>query len=84
MIIGEQNKPGDLVVNIVEAKQRNKMGAAGKDKDGNSAPKILFSLEECMEYIQADECIEVTPNFIRMRKKILSEEDRKRAERNAK
>ena len=37
-----------------------------------------------MEYIQADECIEVTPNFIRMRKKILSEEDRKRAERNAK
>ena len=57
---------------------------AGKDKDGNIAPKILFSLEECMEYIQADECIEVTPNFIRMRKKILSEEDRKRAERNAK
>ena len=58
--------------------------APGKDKDGNIAPKILFSLEECMEYIQADECIEVTPNFIRMRKKILSEEDRKRAERNAK
>ena len=84
MIIGEQNKPGDLVVNIVEAKQLNNMRAAGKDKDGNIAPKILFSLEECMEYIQADECIEVTPNFIRMRKKILSEEDRKRAERNAK
>ena len=60
---------GDLVVNIVEAKQLNNMRAAGKDKDGNIAPKILFSLEECMEYIQADECIEVTPNFIRMRKK---------------
>lgn len=84
MIIGEQNKPGDLVVNIVEAKQLNNMRASGKDKDTGVAPKILFSLEECMEYIQADEAIEVTPNFIRMRKKVLSEEDRKRAERMAK
>ncbi|WP_394264741.1 translational GTPase TypA [Bergeyella zoohelcum] len=84
MIVGEQNKPGDLVVNIVEGKQLNNMRAAGKDKDGNIAPKIQMSLEECMEYIQADEAIEVTPNFIRMRKKILAEEDRKRAERMAK
>jgi GTP-binding protein len=84
MIIGEQNKPGDLVVNIVEAKQLNNMRASGKDKDTGVAPKILFSLEECMEYIQGDEAIEVTPNFIRMRKKILSEEDRKRMERGAK
>ncbi|GEN74839.1 translational GTPase TypA [Chryseobacterium hagamense] len=84
MIIGEQNKPGDLVVNIVEAKQLNNMRASGKDKDTGVAPKILFSLEECMEYIQGDEAIEVTPNFIRMRKKILSEEDRKRVERGAK
>ena len=83
MIIGEQNKPGDLVVNIVEAKQLNNMRASGKDKDGSIAPKILFSLEECMEYIQGDEAIEVTPNFIRMRKKILSENERKRIERNA-
>lgn len=84
MIIGEQNKPGDLVVNIVEAKQLNNMRASGKDKDGSIAPKILFSLEECMEYIQGDEAIEVTPNFIRMRKKILSENERKRIERGAK
>ncbi len=84
MIVGEQNKPGDLVVNIVEAKQLNNMRAAGKDKDGSIAPKVLFSLEECMEYIQGDEAIEVTPNFIRMRKKVLSEEERKRAERVAK
>ncbi len=84
MIIGEQNKPGDLVVNIVEAKQLNNMRAAGKDKDTGVAPKILFSLEECMEYIQADEAIEVTPNFIRMRKKLLSEEERKKVERSAK
>ena len=84
MIIGEQNKPGDLVVNIVEAKQLNNMRASGKDKDGNIAPKTLLSLEECMEYIQADEAIEVTPNFIRMRKKLLSENDRKRVERGSK
>ncbi len=84
MIVGEQNKPGDLVVNIVEAKQLNNMRASGKDKDGNIAPKTLFSLEECMEYIQGDEAIEVTPNFIRMRKKILSENERKRIERGAK
>lgn len=84
MVIGEQNKPGDLVVNIVEAKQLNNMRASGKDKDTGVAPKILFSLEECMEYIQADEAIEVTPNFIRMRKKLLSEEERKRVERSAK
>ncbi|HEX7870518.1 MAG TPA: translational GTPase TypA [Chryseobacterium sp.] len=84
MVIGEQNKPGDLVVNIVEAKQLNNMRASGKDKDTGVAPKILFSLEECMEYIQADEAIEVTPNFIRMRKKVLSEEERKRIERGAK
>lgn len=84
MIVGEQNKPGDLVVNIVEAKQLNNMRASGKDKDGSVAPKILFSLEECMEYIQGDEAIEVTPNFIRMRKKVLSENERKRIERGAK
>jgi GTP-binding protein len=84
MVIGEQNKPNDMVVNIVEAKQLNNIRAAGKDKDGNIAPKILFSLEECMEYIQGDEAIEVTPNFIRMRKKVLSEEERKRIERGAK
>nr|WP_314499606.1 translational GTPase TypA [uncultured Chryseobacterium sp.] len=84
MVIGEQNKPGDLVVNIVEAKQLNNMRASGKDKDTGVAPKILFSLEECMEYIQSDEAIEVTPNFIRMRKKVLSEEERKRIERGAK
>ena len=84
MIIGEQNKPGDMVVNIVEAKQLNNMRASGKDKDGSIAPKILFSLEECMEYIQGDEAIEVTPNFIRMRKKVLSENERKRIERGAK
>ncbi len=81
MIIGEQNRPGDLVVNIVEAKQLNNMRAAGKDNNAATAPKRQFTLEECMEYIQTDECIEVTPNFIRMRKIVLSEEERKRTQR---
>ncbi|HVI43648.1 MAG TPA: translational GTPase TypA [Chitinophaga sp.] len=78
MIIGENNKPGDLVVNPNEGKKLTNMRASGSDAATNIAPKTLMTLEECMEYIQHDECIEVTPNFIRMRKTILDEEERKR------
>lgn len=78
MIIGENNKPGDLVVNPNEGKKLTNMRASGSDAATNIAPKILMTLEECMEYIQQDECIEVTPNHIRMRKTILDEEERKR------
>lgn len=78
MIIGEDARNNDLVVNIVEAKKLNNIRAAGKDDSSAIAPKIEMSLEECMEYIQADECIEVTPNHIRLRKILLKEEDRKR------
>jgi len=78
MIVGEHNRNNDLVVNIVEAKQLNNMRASGKDNNSSIAPKINLSLEETMEYIQEDECIEVTPNFIRMRKIILREEDRRK------
>jgi len=77
-IIGEHIKPGDLVVNIIEGKKLTNMRASGSDAATNIAPKIQMTLEECMEYIQFDECIEVTPNFIRMRKAILNEEDRKK------
>jgi len=78
MIIGENNKPGDLVVNPNEGKKLTNMRASGSDAATNIAPKILMTLEECMEYIQHDECIEVTPNHIRMRKTILDEEERKK------
>lgn len=78
MIIGENNKPGDLVVNANEGKKLTNMRASGSDAATNIAPKTLMTLEECMEYIQQDECIEVTPNFIRMRKTILDEEERKK------
>jgi GTP-binding protein len=77
-IIGEHIKPGDLVVNIIEGKKLTNMRASGSDAATNIAPKIQMTLEECMEYIQQDECIEVTPNFIRMRKTILDEEERKK------
>jgi GTP-binding protein len=78
MIIGENNKPGDLVVNPNEGKKLTNMRASGSDAATSIAPKTLMTLEECMEYIQHDECIEVTPNHIRMRKVYLDEEDRKR------
>ncbi|QHS61759.1 translational GTPase TypA [Chitinophaga agri] len=78
MIIGENNKPGDLVVNPNEGKKLTNMRASGSDAATSIAPKTLMTLEECMEYIQQDECIEVTPNHIRMRKTYLDEEDRKR------
>lgn len=83
-IIGEHIKPGDLVVQITEGKKLTNMRASGSDAATNIAPKILLTLEECMEYIQQDECIEVTPNFIRMRKTILNEEERKKQARSMK
>lgn len=77
-IIGEHIKPGDLVVNIVEAKKLTNMRASGTDDSVRITPKIQMTLEECMEYIQQDECIEVTPQNIRLRKIMLDEEDRKK------
>lgn len=84
MIIGENNKPGDLVVNPNEGKKLTNHRASGSDAATSIAPKTLMTLEECMEYIQPDECIEVTPNFIRMRKVMLDENDRIRAAKAAK
>ncbi|HVX25216.1 MAG TPA: translational GTPase TypA [Parafilimonas sp.] len=81
MIVGENNKPGDLVINPNEGKKLTNMRASGSDAATNIAPKTLMTLEECMEYIQFDECIEVTPNFIRMRKVLLDEDDRKRQQK---
>ena len=76
MIVAENIKPGDLNVNVVEGKKLTNMRASGSDAATNIAPKIQMSLEECMEYIQQDECIEVTPQSIRLRKIMLDENDR--------
>jgi len=78
-IIAENIKPGDLLVNAVEGKKLTNHRASGSDDANRIAPKIQMTLEECMEYIEFDECIEVTPNFIRMRKIILDENERKNA-----
>ena len=80
-IIAEHIKPGDLVVNATEGKKLTNHRASGSDDANRIAPKTLMTLKECMEYIEQDECIEVTPNFIRMRKVILNEEDRKKAQK---
>ncbi len=81
-IIAEHIKPGDLVVNATEAKKLTNHRASGSDDASRAAPKIMMTLEECMEYIQQDECIEVTPKSIRLRKNILNEDDRKRVSKS--
>ncbi|HEV2354846.1 MAG TPA: translational GTPase TypA [Puia sp.] len=80
-IIAEHIKPGDLVVNATEGKKLTNMRASGSDDAVRIVPKKQMTLEECMEYIQQDECIEVTPKKIRLRKVILDEEERKRTQR---
>lgn len=77
-IIGEHIKPGDLMVNATEPKKLTNMRASGSDDATRIAPKTQMSLEECMEYIQQDECIEITPQSIRLRKIMLDENDRAR------
>ena len=77
-IIAEHIKPGDLVVNATEGKKLTNMRASGSDDSVRIIPKIQMTLEECMEYIQQDECIEVTPKIIRLRKAILNEDERKK------
>ena len=80
-IIGEHIKPGYLVVNTAETKKLTNRRSSGTDDTSRITPKIDFTLEECMEYIQQDECIEVTPKNIRLRKISLNEEDRKKTQK---
>ena len=81
-IIAEHIKPGDLNVNAVEMKKLTNHRASGSDDAVRITPKLQFTLEECMEYIQQDECIEVTPKNIRMRKVVLNEDDRKKSSKS--
>jgi GTP-binding protein len=80
-VIGENNRQDDIVVNITKEKKLSNMRASGTDDKMRIAPKINFSLEEAMEYVQIDEYVEVTPGSIRMRKVILDETERKRNEK---
>lgn len=83
-IIAEHIKPGDLNVNAVEMKKLTNHRASGSDDAVRIVPKLQFTLEECMEYIQQDECIEVTPKNIRMRKSILDENERSKVSKSMK
>lgn len=83
-IIAEHIKPGDLIVNATEGKKLTNMRASGSDDSVRIIPKREMTLEECMEYIQQDECIEVTPKVTRLRKVQLNEEDRKRVQKTMK
>jgi GTP-binding protein len=83
MIVGEHARENDLVVNIAKGKKLSNMRASGSDEATRITPPREHTLEQALEYIDDDELVEVTPNFIRMRKRILSENDRKKAERRA-
>ncbi len=78
-VIGENTRPGDLVINITKTKKMSNMRSSGADDKIKIAPAIKFSLEEALEYIQADEYVEVTPKSLRVRKTQLKEQDRKRS-----
>lgn len=77
-VIGEHNRPGDLVVNVTKTKKLTNIRAAGSDEKMKIAPPRKYTLEEALEYIQDDEYVEVTPQSIRLRKILLSEHERKR------
>ncbi|CAB1277043.1 translational GTPase TypA [Candidatus Nitrosacidococcus tergens] len=81
MIIGIHSRENDLVVNPLKAKQLTNIRAAGSDENILLTPPICFSLEQALEFIDDDELVEVTPEHIRLRKKLLLEHERKRASR---
>jgi GTP-binding protein len=81
-VIGENNRAGDLVINVTKTKKLTNMRTSGTDEKVRLAPPIIHSLEEALEYIQGDEYVEVTPNSIRLRKIHLKETDRKRSGKN--
>ena len=80
MVVGQHSKEKDLVINVCRGKKLTNNRAAGKDDAINLTPPRVFSLEQAMEYVGDDELLEITPDSIRLRKKILHHTDRKRAE----
>ena len=80
-VVGENAKDQDIVVNVTKSKKLTNMRASGADDKAKIVPPVIFSLEEALEYIKEDEYVEVTPNHIRLRKIILGENERKRANR---
>ncbi len=81
-VVGEHVHENDLVINVTKSKKLTNMRASGSDEKARIIPPVIFSLEEALEYIKEDEYVEVTPKSMRMRKVILDELERKRANRN--
>jgi GTP-binding protein len=82
MVVAEHCLDNDLVVNLQKAKQLTNVRASGSDRAMKIAPAQVKSLEEALEYIDGTELVEITPNHIRMRKRLLLEHERKRDKRN--
>lgn len=82
-IVGEHSRENDLVVNVQRAKKLTNMRAAGADKSIKLPPAVKMSMEEALEYLNNDECVEVTPKSIRLRKLIIDENARKQAHKKA-
>ena len=82
-VVGEHVHEIDLVINVTKAKQLTNVRASGSDEKARIIPKVVMSLEECLEYIKEDELVECTPKSIRMRKVILDHLERKRSNREA-
>ena len=81
-VVGEHVHENDLVINVTKSKKLTNMRASGSDDKARIIPPVIFSLEEALEYIKEDEYVEVTPKSMRMRKVILDETERKRANKN--
>ena len=81
-VVGENAKEKDIPVNVTKSKKLTNMRASGADDKARIVPPVVFSLEEALEYIKEDEYVEVTPNHIRLRKILLDENERKRANRS--
>ena len=81
-VVGEHVHDNDLVINVTKAKQLTNVRASGSDEKARVIPKVVMSLEECLEYIKSDELVEVTPKSIRMRKITLDHLARKRSNKD--
>ena len=81
MLVGENPRLGDLPVNPVKEKHLDNMRSSGKDKTSKLSPPLRFSLERAIEYIDSDELVEATPLNIRLRKRILDPNERRRVEK---
>ncbi|MFH1617869.1 MAG: translational GTPase TypA [Candidatus Margulisiibacteriota bacterium] len=82
MIVGENSRTSDMVVNPCKEKKQTNIRASGADEAIRLTPPIIFSLEQALEFIDNDELVEITPKSIRLRKKFLTENERSRAQKN--